>query len=181
GACAPDDLVSQLRASRPFDPGPLPQLRLTGPERHVSPQLQSRNIATALGEAIGQEHGVRMQRLLLPAAGLAVERNLPPPTVLDWLRGPARFAREAATSSDPVIRAYAIHELPRENRSSLDAVRARLDLLFHLPEVRRALSAPRCIDFHQCLGSGLTLLDFGSPPGGAAAAMRFISGPVAAR
>src|SRR5262249_8308220 len=130
-----------------------------------SAQIQSLNIATALGEAVGQDHGVRMQRLLLPAAGLAVERNLPLPTVLDWLRDPARFAREAATSSDPVIRAYAIHELPRENRSSLDAVRARLDLLFHVPEIRRALSAPRCINFNECLSSGLTLLDFGSPPG----------------
>lgn len=176
-----EDLVDQVRVIRPFDPARVPLLRLTEPERDVSPQVQSLNIATALGEAVGQDHGLRMQRLLLPAAGLAVERNLPLPAVLDWLRDPARFAREAASSSDPVIRAYAIHELPRENRASLDAVRARLDLLFHLPEVRRALSAPRCIDFHECLGSGLTLLDFGSPPGGAEAAMRFISGPVAAR
>lgn len=180
-AAGRDDLVRQVSVIRPFDPGRVPQLRLTEPERDVSPQVQSLNIATALGEAIGQDHGVRMQRLLLPAAGLAVERNLPLPTVLDWLRDPARFAREAATSSDPVIRAYAIHELPRENRSSLDAVRARLDLVFHLPEIRRALSAPRCIDFHDCLREGLTLLDFGSPPGGAEGAMRFVAGPVTGR
>jgi len=176
-----NDLVDHLRIVRPFDQARVPLLRLTEPERGVSTQVQSLNIATALGEAVGHDHGLRMQRLLLPAAGLAVERNLPLPTVLDWLRDPARFAREAATSSDPVIRAYAIHELPRENRSSLDAVRARLDLLFHLPEIRRALSAPRCIDFQECLGSGLTLLDFGSPPGGAEAAMRFVAGPVAGR
>jgi hypothetical protein len=103
------------------------------------------------------------------------------PVLLEWLRDPPRFAREAATSSDPVIRAYAIHELPRESRSSLDALRARLDLLFHLPEVRAALSAPRCLDFHECLQGGLTVLDFGSPPGGAEEAMRFIAGPVAGR
>ena len=180
-AAGRDDLVEQIRIIRPFDQARVPLLRLTEPEQGVTAQIQSLNIATALGEAVGQDHGVRMQRLLLPAAGLAVERNLPLPTVLDWLRDPGRFAREAATSSDPVIRAYAIHELPRENRSSLDAVRARLDLLFHLPEIRRALSAPRCIDFNECLSSGLTLLDFGSPPGGAEAAMRFIAGPVAGR
>ena len=176
-----EDLAEQVRVIRPFDPARVPLLRLTEPEREVSAQVQSLNIATALGEAIGQDHGVRMQRLLLPAAGLAVERNLPLPIVLEWLRDPARFAREAATSSDPTIRAYAIHELPRENRSSLDAVRARLDLLFHLSEIRRALSAPRCIDFHECLRSGVTLLDFGSPPGGAEGAMRFIAGPVVGR
>jgi hypothetical protein len=180
-AAGRDDLVEQVRIIRPFDQARIPLLRLTEPEENVSTQIQSLNIATALGEAVGQDHGVRMQRLLLPAAGLAVERNLPLPTVLDWLRDPARFAREAVTSNDPVIRAYAIHELPRENRSSLDAVRARLDLLFHLPEIRRALSAPQCIDFSDCLNSGLTLLDFGSPPGGAEAAMRFIAGPIAGR
>jgi uncharacterized protein DUF87 len=176
-----EDLVDQVRVIRPFDPLRVPLLRLTEPERDVSTQVQSLNIATALGEAVGQDHGLRMQRLLLPAAGFAVERNLPLPTVLDWLRDPVRFAREAAASTDPVIRAYAIHELPRENRSSLDAVRARLDLLFHLPEVRQALSAPRCIDFHECLRDGLTLLDFGSPPGGAEGAMRFVAGPVTGR
>jgi len=54
-------------------------------------------------------------------------------------------------------------------------------LVFHLPEIRQALSAPRCIDFNDCLSTGLTLLDFGSPPGGAEAAMRFIAGPIAGR
>lgn len=176
-----EDLVERVRVVRPFDPARAPLLRLTEPERGVSTQVQSLNLAASLGEAVGQDHGVRMQRLLLPAAGLCVEKNLPLPVVLEWLRDPARFAREAATSRDPVIRAYAVHELPRESRASIDAVRARLDLLLHLPEVRQALAAPRCIDFHDCLQQGLTLLDFGSPPGGAETAMRFIAGPIAGR
>jgi hypothetical protein len=47
--------------------------------------------------------------------------------------------------------------------------------------VRDALSAPRCLSFNDCLDSGVTTLDFGSPPGGAEDAMKFIAGPVAGR
>lgn len=176
-----EDLLDQVRVIRPFEPGRVPLLRLTEAEPRVSQQVQSMNIAQGLSEAVGEAIGLRMLRALLPMAGLAVERNLPLPVLAEWLRSPETFARAAAMSADPSIRAYALHELPRENRSSLDALRARLDLLFHLPEVREALSAPSCISFDECLQSGVTILDFGSPPGGAEAAMRFIAGPVAGR
>ena len=176
-----EDLIDRVRIIRPFESGRVPLLRLTEPEQRVSRQVQSMNIAQSLSEAVGHDLGPRMLRALLPAAGLAVERNLPLPILTEWLRSPEAFAKAAASSSDPIIRAYALHELPRENRNSLDALRARLDLLFHLPEVRAALSAPRCLSFDECLESGVTILDFGSPPGGAEAAMRFIAGPVAGR
>lgn len=176
-----EDLIDRVRVVRPFEAGRVPLIRLTEPEPRVSRQIQSMNIAQGLSESVGEGLGVRMLRAMLPMAGLCVERNLPLPVLTEWLRSPEVFARAAATSSDPTIRAYALHELPRENRSSLDALRARLDLLFHLPEVRDALSAPRCLSFDNCLESGVTILDFGSPPGGAEAAMTFIAGPVAGR
>ncbi|MEO7867202.1 MAG: DUF87 domain-containing protein [Candidatus Eisenbacteria bacterium] len=175
------DLIDRVRVVRPFEVGRVPMLRLTEPEPRVSRQIQSMNIARGLAESVGEGLGIRMLRAILPMAGLAVERNLPLPVLTDWLRQPELFARAAASSSDPIVRAYALHELPRENRSSLDALRARLDLLLHLPEVRDALSAPRCLSFDECLDSGVTILDFGSPPGGAEDAMRFIAGPVAGR
>jgi hypothetical protein len=175
------ELLDSVRVVRPFEAGRVPLLRLTEPEPRVSRQIQSMNIAQGLSESVGEGLGVRMLRAILPMAGLAVERNLPLPVLTDWLRSPEQFARAAASSSDPIVRAYALHELPRENRSSLDALRARLDLLFHLPEVREALSAPRCLSFDECLSSGVTILDFGSPPGGAEDAMKFIAGPVAGR
>lgn len=176
-----EDLLDRVRVVRPFEAGRVPLLRLTEPEPRTSPQVQSMNIAQGLSESVGEGLGLRMLRALLPMAGLAVERNLPLPVLTEWLRSPETFARAAANSTDPIIRAYALHELPRENRSSLDALRARLDLLFHLPEVREALSAPRCLSFDECLESGVTILDFGSPPGGAEGAMKFIAGPVAGR
>lgn len=175
------ELLDRVRVVRPFEAGRVPLLRLTEPEPRVSRQIQSMNIAQGLSESVGEGLGVRMLRAILPMAGLAVECNLPLPVLTDWLRQPELFARAAASSSDPIVRAYALHELPRENRSSLDALRARLDLLFHLPEVREALSAPRCLSFDECLNSGVTILDFGSPPGGAEDAMKFIAGPVAGR
>jgi len=176
-----ENLIERVRVVRPFETGRVPLLRLTEPEPRVGREIQSMNIAQSLSEAVGHDLGPRMLRALLPAAGLAVERNLPLPVLTEWLRSPEAFARVAAGSSDPIIRAYALHELPRENRSSLDALRARLDLLFHLPEIREALSAPRCLSFDESLTSGVTILDFGSPPGGAEAAMKFIAGPVAGR
>lgn len=176
-----EDLLDRVRVVRPFESGRVPLLRLTEPEPRVSQQVQSMNIAQGLSESVGEGFGLRMLRALLPMAGLTVERNLPLPVLTEWLRSPETFARAAANSTDPIIRAYALHELPRESRSSLDALRARLDLLFHLPEVREALSAPRCISFDECLDSGVTILDFGSPPGGAEAAMKFIAGPVSGR
>ena len=176
-----EDMLDRIRIVRPFESGRVPLLRLTEPEPRVSPQVQSLTIAESLSEAVGHDLGPRMLRALLPTAGLAVERNLPLPVLSEWLRSPETFARAAASSKDPIIRAYALHELPRENRSSLDALRARLDLLFHLPEVRDALSAPRCLSCDECLESGVTILDFGSPPGGAETAMKFIAGPVMGR
>jgi hypothetical protein len=176
-----EDLLDRVRIVRPFESGRVPLLRITEREPRVSQQIQTMNIAQSLSEAVGHDLGPRMLRALLPAAGLAVERNLPLPVLTEWLRSPETFARAAASSRDPSIRAYALHELPRENRSSLDALRARLDLLFHLPEVREALSAPRCLSCEECLESGVTILDFGSPPGGAEDAMKFIAGPVAGR
>jgi hypothetical protein len=175
------DLVDHIRIVRPFESGRVPLLRLTEAEPRISPQVQSMNIAQSLSEAVGHDLGPRMLRALLPTAGLAVERNLPLPILTEWLRSPEAFARVAASSGDPSIRAYALHELPRENRTSLDSLRARLDLLFHLPEIREALTAPRCLSCDECLESGVTILDFGSPPGGAEAAMKFIAGPVAGR
>lgn len=176
-----EELVELIRVVRPFEAGRIPLLRLTEPEPRVSRQIQSMNIARGLSESVGEGLGVRMLRAILPMAGLAVERNLALPVLTDWLRSPELFARAAASSSDPIVRAYALHELPRENRGSLDALRARLGLLLHLPEVREALSAPRCLSFDECLNSGVTILDFGSPPGGAEDAMKFIAGPVAGR
>jgi len=176
-----EDLLDRVRVVRPFESGRVPLLRLTEPEPRVSQQVQSMNIAQSLSESVGHDLGPRMLRALLPTAGLAVERNLPLPVLSEWLRSPETFARVAASSADPNIRSYALHELPRENRTSLDSLRARLDLLFHLPEIREALSAPRCLSCDECLASGVTILDFGSPPGGAEVAMKFIAGPVAGR
>jgi len=175
------DLVDNIRVVRPFDPNWVPLARITEPEPGISPQIQSMNIAQALCEAVGDGLGVRMLRAILPMAGLAVEKNLPLPVLTDWLRQPQAFARTAAGSSDPTIRAYALHDLPRENRSSLDALRSRVELVLHLSQVRGALSAPRCLSTAESLGCGVTIYDFGSPPGGAERAMKFVAGPLFGR
>ena len=173
--------VGPIRVVRPFAPGVVPCLRLTAPDPSVSREIQVLTLATSLGEAVGKDLQVRMHRAFLRMSALAVEKNLPLTVIADWSASPARFSQVARTSSDPRVREYALREFPRESRASLDALRARLDELFHLKEIRLALSADECLSIPECLESGLTVFDFGSPPAGAEDAMHFIGGPLFGR
>lgn len=173
--------VGPIRVVRPFDPKFVPLLRLTEPEVGVSREIQALNLATALGEAVGEDLKIRMHRAFLRLCSLAIEKNLPLPVIAEWASNPQQFTREARSSSDPQVKRYASHEFARESRASLDALRARLDELFHLREIRLALSAPTCLSFPETLESGLTIFDLGSPPAGAELAVRFIGGPILGR
>lgn len=173
--------LGPIRVVRPFGRADVPMLRLTAPEPGTSREIQSLNLAAALAEAVGSDLGSRMQRVFLRAASLCVEKNLPLPVIAHWIANPAAFAAEARTSEDRLVRHYALREFPNENRASIDALKARLDELLHLREVRLALSAPDCLSFPECLESGLTVFDFGSAPAGAEVAMRFFAGPVMGR
>jgi hypothetical protein len=170
-------LIGQVRLIRPFDAQRIPMLRLTAP-MGASLDVHALTLSDAISDAAGADMGARMHRIILPLATLAVEIGAPLPTITVWLRNPMRLARDARRSRDPLVRAYVERELPRESQSSLDALRARLDSVFHLEDVRLALSTPACIQPAECLESGVTIFDFGAPPAGAESAMRFFSGPL---
>src|SRR5438132_7728655 len=122
-----------------------------------------------------------MDHVFVRLAGLAVELNQPLPVIADWLSAPARFAGDARRSNDERLRRYAREDFPRENRASLEALRARLDSFLFLPQVRSALSAGECMSFGSALDHGVTIIDLGNPPAGAERVAKFWAGVLIGR
>jgi hypothetical protein len=174
-------LLDNLRIVRPFDRMFVPELRITLPEIGIESGVQAYMIADALVEGLGADLGPRMSRISHKLVSLAIERNEPLTTVQEWLEQPERFRRCARTSRDPTIRRYATGAFFRENRSSLDALLARLDEFLFLPSTRAALSAERCLSFPESLEAGLTVVDLGNPPAGAERVARFWGGVLIGR
>ena len=176
-ALRPDgrELLRNLRVVRPFDRLYVPPLRITLPEPGVAHEIQAYNIVASVEEALGEDLGARMERVLLRLSKLAIELNLPLTEVRSWLEFPDQLAASARRSADPTLLRYAYELARRETRLSLDALYSRLDRFLFLAETRLALEAPDCLDFSECLESGLTIIDLGDPPAGAERAARFFA------
>lgn len=177
----PERLLRSLRVIQPFSRSRVPLLRITRPEPEVPRDVQARSIATTLCAGMGEELGSRMERIVLRLVALLIERDLPLPRLLDWLDSPSTLQRDARGSQDPATRRYVAEVMTRENRSSIDAVRSRLDLFLLNEGTRLALSAPSCLSFAECLESGLTVIDVGDPPAGAERLARFWSSVLLSR
>jgi hypothetical protein len=101
--------------------------------------------------------------------------------VLDWLVRPATFAAAAANSSNERLRHFAREELPKENKESLRALRARLERVLRLPSVQRAVEAPTCLNFTDSLEHHDLIIDASNPPAGEEAAVRILCAPLFGR
>lgn len=168
--------VEHIRVVRPFDHEYVPRLRLTEPESGVERAVQAHLIAEALEEALGADVGIRMTRILVKLAAVAIEFNLPLMVLVTWLSDPKRFIEIAQRSSDPALREYARGPFLREEKSSLAALLARLDLFFAFESVRSALAAPGCFSIPEALEGGVTVIGLGDPPAGAERVSRFVGG-----
>jgi hypothetical protein len=118
---------------------------------------------------------------ILKGSKLCIELNEPLTALRDWLGSPAAFARAAQRSSDPEIREYARTGFPRENKASVLAALARIDSFLFLPDVRRAVTAPRCTPLCNFEPGSLVIVDLGSPQAGAERAQRFWAGALTGR
>lgn len=174
-------LAERFRDIRLFDRAHPPQLRLTAREEQTPVSVQAASLSTALGEASGTELGSRMGYIFQYPAELAIETGRPLTAILDWLTRPATFAGAAAESGNERLRYFAVHELPRENKESLRALRARLERVLLLPSVRRALEAPTCFNFAEALEHYDVNIDASNPPAGEEAAVRMLCGPLFGR
>lgn len=176
-----EPLLRRLRVIRPFDRTYLPLLRITHPEPHVPAEVQAYTLASALEESLADDLGARMHRTFLKAALLAVRLNVPLTEIAEWLQHPTAFIEAARRAGDRATLDYALHVFPQENRSSIDALLARLDTFLFLESTRLALAAPSCVSFADALEGGLTIIDVGNPPAGAERVARFWAGILAGR
>lgn len=168
-------LLDQVQLIDPFGPTPLP-LRVTVPEPGVPRSVQALALASSLEETVASELGVRMLRTFVWLVSLAIECGYPLTALARWLRTPGVFQELALRSTDPELREYAASSFGREQRASLEAIAARLDLLVFLPQLRAALEHPGCIDLAALFRRpGLTLVRLGGAPAGAEAAERLIA------
>lgn len=166
-------LFRSIRQVRPFDPEHVPLLRLTAPEQGVAREIQAESLAASLADAQGVDLGIRMDRIFAKLSSLAIELNEPLTVLSTWLSVPGAAARAAVRSKDPSLRQYVLGEYQSENRSSVQALSARLDTFLGLPQTRLALSTPSCLSFADCLESGVTIVDLGDPPSGAERVAKF--------
>jgi hypothetical protein len=157
-----------------FGPKTVP-LRVTVPEPGVPRSVQAMALATSLEETVASDLGIRMLRTFVWLTSLAIELGCPLTDLARWLRTPALFQEMALRSRDPELREYAASSFGREQRTSLEAIAARLDLLLFLPQLRAALEAPGCLDMPALNRTpGLTLVRIGGAPAGAGGAERLI-------
>jgi hypothetical protein len=173
--------LKEIRILRPFEGRMAAPLRLTAREPGVPIEVQAMSLATALAEVSGADLGHRMVFVFRWCSELAIELGAPLTLVLDWLARPTSFAQAAARSVNPRLRHYALMEFSRENRQSIQALRARLEGVLLLPSVRRSLEAPGCIDFVDSLERFHVLVDLSNPPAGEEAAVRMLGAPVLGR
>lgn len=167
-------LRDQVQHFNPFGPQPIP-LRVTAPEAGVPRSVQALAIATSLEEAVASDLGVRMLRVFVWLTSAAIEFGRPLTDLVRWLRNPILFQELAQRSMDPELREYATASFPREQRATLEAIAARLDLLVFLPQLRQALEEPGCLDFGALYRApGLTTFTVGGAPAGAEPAERLI-------
>lgn len=156
--------LSDWRVIRPFDKVSVPSLRLTAREPEVAVEVQAEGLSETLLDALGGELQHRMHRNFTFLAMAAIHLSEPLPILSEWLANPATLARAARRLPDEALRRALASGLEEQNRESLNALRARLDLFFL--HTRLALSTPDCVRFADCLERGVTLLDFGNPPAG---------------
>lgn len=169
-ACRPEGrwLLGRVHVIDPFGEE-TPALRITEPEPGVPRHVQAMTLSATMQEVLNADHGLRMERAFLFGGALSIELRQPLTALARWFREPELFGQMAARSSDPLIRDYAANVFPKEPRPSLQALGSRLDLLFFLPEIRRAFEAPSCVSFNDLCQEGVFIFRVGGAPAGSEA------------
>ena len=168
----PDRIVTIAPFSRygvPLNPlHPIPGL---------SSEVQANLVCSLVGSLVDGGLGPRMNSILawLVQAVMAVNGNLA--DVLALINDDRFRLSVAGQVSDPAIRTYLLHTFETENRSSRDALRARLEWILLLPAMRGALCADSCLRGQDLIEAPITVVDLGSGvPQGFAPLARFVGG-----
>lgn len=153
--------------------GQLVPLNPLAPVAGLNPRAQANTVAGLL-EALIDGIGQRMRGILtnLVRIVMALEGSLL--DVLRLLTDEAFRTSVAALLEDEELRYYLTVVLEDEPKSSRDSLRARLDWLLLLPEVRAMLTAKGCLSGSDIIEAPLAILDLSGAPMGFAAAARFV-------
>lgn len=123
--------------------------------------VQAHIVATLIADLAEGNLGPRMKSLLSSLCQVGIVARLTLLDLLGMLREPAKVSAVAARIADEELRNYLTMVFPSEPQASKDALRARLEWLLLLPEIRAMLCAPTAVSGSDLLEAPLTVVDLG--------------------
>ncbi len=141
----------------------------------LSPEVQANlvcNLIAGLIEGVGQRQVGLLQWLV--RAALAAHGSLS--DVLAMLREERARLAIAAKIPDAEVRNWLLSGFEQEPRSSISALRSRLEWLLLLPSLRGMLTCGNCLRGPDLIESPLTIVNLSGAPQGMAQLSRFVGG-----
>lgn len=162
----------QLLVIAPFK-GQLVPLNPLAPVPGLDRRVQA-NIVAGLFETLVEGIGQRMRGILTNLVRVVMALRGSLLDVLRLLTDEAFRLKVAEQLEDEELRHYLTVVFADEPKSSKDSLRARLDWLLLLPEVRAMLTAKGCLSGSDIIEAPLAIIDLSGAPLGFAAAARFV-------
>ena len=124
--------------------------------------VQAHIVASLIADLVdGNSVGPRMKSLLSSLCHAGILARATAFDLLTVLREPGQAHALASRVQDQDVRHYLTAAFPKEPAASRDALRARLEWLLLIPEVRTMLTAPSAISGRDLLEAPLTIIDLG--------------------
>lgn len=152
---------SKIAIVKPFGRGYGIPLNPLCPINGLDAPVQAHIVATLIADLAEGNLGPRMKSLLSSLCQVGIVGRLTLLDLLAMLREPAQATAVAARLPDEELRNYLTVVFPTEPQASKDALRARLEWLLLLPEIRAMLCAPTAVSGSELLEAPLTVVDLG--------------------
>lgn len=123
--------------------------------------VQSHIVASLIADLADGNLGPRMKSMLSSLCQVGIVSKLTLLDILRLLREPGTAPAVAGRIPDEELRNYLTVVFPSEPQASKDALRARLEWLLLLPEMRAMLTAPTAVSGSDLLEAPLTVVDLG--------------------
>lgn len=152
---------SKIAIVKPFGRGYGIPLNPLCPISGLDAPVQAHIVSTLIADLAEGNLGPRMKSLLSSLCQVGIVGRLTLLDLLGMLREPAQATAIAARLPDEELRNYLTAVFPTEPQASKDALRARLEWLLLLPEIRAMLCAPTAVSGSELLEAPLTVVDLG--------------------
>lgn len=142
----------------------------------IEPEVQANILCGIVDTLVDGGLGMRARSILgwLARAVIQLSGGGSLHDVLRLLREEETRGQIASRIPDQEVARYLMTTLQNEPQSSMDSLRARLEHLLLLPQMRGMLCAPGCISGLSLIESPIVLVDLGNAPQGFSAAAKFI-------